>query len=1089
MKKTLIFVIVGIFLLSSLSAMTLDNSKVYNPLAKEVLVKNSFGFGDEVAKIKLNTPLEVVVPVGQGRKVAEFNLTYFLDKNGWLDKMEFYDMKQNMKKINRNFDYKLKEIQKVKVNDYETICYSSLKEKGNSSQICEQKVVGSHYEDKVIWKEFSKEDLQKGKTYTIGLFVDVYKRDKIEWIPNYFGVEINEWALWVGSDAPIAYYKLDKTSGVVVDELGNYNGTNNGATRGVTGKINNSFQFVNADNDYVDTNHIFDMENALTWSVWFNTGTTYNYILSQSYGGADTGGYSLKDDGSGYFGFIKGSGSGSSTILSTTKNLKDNSWHYVAVTYDGISTWKFYIDGVLEDTATHTGSNTHNREMWFGRRPDGSTISFEGKIDEIGIWNRTLNSTEIADLYNNGDGLSYKNGLYVDLNFPEEGYPSNSTTINFNCSIKSDLGISKVYLILNSKINETNSSGINNVNYIFTKTLNEGNLNWTCGAEDIQGFYLNATTRSLLIDITKPLINVESPRGIYNSSAEGNTEILNVTFIDTNVDSCWYNYGGTNITINGCVSGVKNSTTFNLKNYGNLHNMTIYANDTAGKINLTFIEWGYKIFGIGENYSSSTIEGNTETFTINVSINPSYQISTAKLIYDGVPYSSTFSKSGNEYFISKELDVPKVNADENKSFYWSIKLNDDTIYNSTTHNQTILNIDIDDCSSNHYELLNITLYDEISLEPIKGDLEILYTLLKAPSYEVMSVYNLSAKNITNKRICSSINLSGEDLFYLLEARYKSVGYKYAGNDSYNFSTELYHIQKASINSSNTKLFLYPLRTDKSTEFKIIYQDNNYNFVEGAVIQLLRKYISENKYRIVEAPITSSDGTTNLHIDLDANKYKIIVVKDGEVLNIFDNLIFSCDSLLTGDCKQKLLGRINPQNEKNYSIEKDFVYFINTSNSSVIVTFSVPSLAPANVRVQMNQIDQFGNNTLCNNSLTASAGSIICNYDQALGDSYLRVKIFKDNKPVGIHTFLISEGNGMDFLNNNFIIVVIIIFSLTGMALTSPEWIIINAIITLSLSGMLFLVNGLNFVMGLGLLMWLLIAAGILIMKLAKQEDR
>jgi hypothetical protein len=58
-----------------------------------------------------------------------------------------------------------------------------------------------------------------------------------------------------------------------------------------------------------------------------------------------------------------------------------------------------------------------------------------------------------------------------------------------------------------------------------------------------------------------------------------------------------------------------------------------------------------------------------------------------------------------------------------------------------------------------------------------------------------------------------------------------------------------------------------------------------------------------------------------------------------------------------------------------------------------------------------------------------------------------------------------------------------------MAFTSPEWIIVNSVITMLMAGSLWLLNGLNFVIGLGGLMWLVIAAGILIMKISKQEDR
>jgi hypothetical protein len=35
----------------------------------------------------------------------------------------------------------------------------------------------------------------------------------------------------------------------------------------------------------------------------------------------------------------------------------------------------------------------------------GGGGNFEGSIDAIGIWNRALNSAEIALLYNNGNGI------------------------------------------------------------------------------------------------------------------------------------------------------------------------------------------------------------------------------------------------------------------------------------------------------------------------------------------------------------------------------------------------------------------------------------------------------------------------------------------------------------------------------------------------------------------------------------------------------------------------------------------------------------------------------------------------------------
>jgi len=52
----------------------------------------------------------------------------------------------------------------------------------------------------------------------------------------------------------VAVYHLDGASDVVLDSSGYNNGTNNNATRGVSGKIGNAFSFDGLD-DFVDTGH------------------------------------------------------------------------------------------------------------------------------------------------------------------------------------------------------------------------------------------------------------------------------------------------------------------------------------------------------------------------------------------------------------------------------------------------------------------------------------------------------------------------------------------------------------------------------------------------------------------------------------------------------------------------------------------------------------------------------------------------------------------------------------------------------------------------------------------------------------------
>jgi hypothetical protein len=331
-------------------------------------------------------------------------------------------------------------------------------------------------------------------------------------------------------------------------------------------------------------------------------------------------------------------------------------------------------------------------------------------------------------------------------------------------------------------------------------------------------------------------------------------------------------------------------------------------------------------------------------------------------------------------------------------------------------------------------------------------------------------------------VCSETNLTGQNLAYSTEIRYESDGY----------APELYHIQRAAISDDTRDINLFDLNSSQSTEFKVTYQDNTFTFVEGAILQLQRKYISEDIYEVVEAPLTSSEGISVVHIDLDSNKYRATIIKNGEVLDIFDNIIFKCESELTGECTQKLLGAVNPNNDVLYDTDRDLAYTLPTLNETdnvIEMEFTIPSGVPATMNILMDQRDQFGNQTLCNKTITSSAGSLECTFDRTIGDSYLDISISKDGELMGQSSYNVEESNSVDFLGNNYIIVVIMLLSLVGMALTSPEWMVFISVVALFLAGGLWLINGADFVMGLGILSWLFIAAIIIIFKLSKQEDR
>ena len=83
------------------------------------------------------------------------------------------------------------------------------------------------------------------------------------------------------------------------------------------------------------------------------------------------------------------------------QNILDNNFHHVLGTISG-NTLKIYIDGNLSQTLVTPylqTSNCWNGDIQIGRNWSSLTDFFSGKIDDIGIWNRTLSPSEAQQLY------------------------------------------------------------------------------------------------------------------------------------------------------------------------------------------------------------------------------------------------------------------------------------------------------------------------------------------------------------------------------------------------------------------------------------------------------------------------------------------------------------------------------------------------------------------------------------------------------------------------------------------------------------------------------------------------------------------
>lgn len=223
---------------------------------------------------------------------------------------------------------------------------------------------------------------------------------------NYSGqIFGNTWRFSTGNAIPvtglIAYYPFN---GSAKDESGNQlNGTNYGATL-TYDRFNNNDKayFFNGINSYINVTHnsLLQPNTGLSVSVWFNFSSLFNsgYIIEKGYN-SSAGYYGLKYDSINQsLNFQINFSDNTQKTLNINTYLNTNTWYNIIGTYDGnIMTVYFngqYYNSIYESRTL--GNNSQSLKI-------GSYIGsgfFSGTIDDIRIYNRGLNYTEVQQIYN-----------------------------------------------------------------------------------------------------------------------------------------------------------------------------------------------------------------------------------------------------------------------------------------------------------------------------------------------------------------------------------------------------------------------------------------------------------------------------------------------------------------------------------------------------------------------------------------------------------------------------------------------------------------------------------------------------------------
>src|SRR3989338_8055290 len=287
---------------------------------------------------------------------------------------------------------------------------------------------------------------------------------------------------------------------------------NNGTTKGgatinrTDYKLGGGAGEFDGSDDFVSTRDFdaIDGQSAFTVTAWINTNTVANdkAIMVKGDNFLQTGGSSYGGVDDMVFGL-----DGNKFVYTTGNFISTGRWIHVAATYDSAiagstnTEYRIYIDGVSRSLTSFSAnpddlsSTAASTEVFvIGRYSVAAGRYWNGTIDEVSVWNRTLSEAEIKSIYKRGVlSLNVSVRSCDDSSCSGETFSealTNSSGILLNTSITPNNRYFQYRAVLNTlDVNYTPALYNVTINYTAIATDSFGNYNFTFAAPSTGGAY------------------------------------------------------------------------------------------------------------------------------------------------------------------------------------------------------------------------------------------------------------------------------------------------------------------------------------------------------------------------------------------------------------------------------------------------------------------------------------------------------------------------------------------------------------------------------------------------------------------------
>lgn len=253
--------------------------------------------------------------------------------------------------------------------------------------------------------------------------------------------------------------------------------------------------------------------------------------------------------------------------------VPNSAWVHLCFTWD--STWKrMWINGTnVNSTSTATIPNPQPRTIFFGKT-GASTFRFHGFMDEIGIWNRSLNASEIAALYNGSNtngplGYPFATGQLIQ----SANFTVSSDTLILFANSTSTFGENVTtwyYEIFKDSVSmDRKETAVNQLSGVYTQFAN---------------YTINASGEYY--------VSITSWNGEYNSSPLSSSK-QNVSIKPNAIISTSYLpiVDDRNMTFNVTITDPNNSTIYNITLFFHRNNTNLFNLSTTNVANNSVVSF------------------------------------------------------------------------------------------------------------------------------------------------------------------------------------------------------------------------------------------------------------------------------------------------------------------------------------------------------------------------------------------------------------------------------------------------------------------------------------------------------------------